>query len=53
MPVANPLHRIIAKKVLTDIWVCRNCYARNPVKARRCRKQRCRSTNLRPKKKDK
>lgn len=31
--------------------ICRNCYARNPVKATTCRKARCgHSSNLRPKK---
>jgi len=52
MPVANPEHRLIARSVLTDVWVCRDCYARNPKGARRCRKKRCRSTNLRPKRRD-
>lgn len=50
MPVANPEHREIARSVLVDSWVCRKCYARVPRNARRCRKKRCRSTNLRPKK---
>lgn len=51
MPVANPEHREIARAVLTDVWICRKCYARNPVGARRCRKKKCRSKRLRPKKK--
>ncbi|RMG20833.1 MAG: 50S ribosomal protein L40e [Methanobacteriota archaeon] len=50
MPVANPVHREIARSVLVDKWVCRKCYASNPIGARRCRKKRCRSPNLRPKK---
>ena len=49
MPVANPEHREIARSVLMDVWICRKCYARNPVGAKKCRK--CRSTRLRPKKK--
>ena len=24
MPVANPEHRLIARSVLTEVWVCRN-----------------------------
>lgn len=50
MPVANPEHREIARDVLVKSWVCRKCNARAPIGARRCRKKRCRSTNLRPKK---
>ncbi|MHA2091989.1 MAG: 50S ribosomal protein L40e [Candidatus Kariarchaeaceae archaeon] len=52
IPVANPEHRIIAREVLVNVWICRNCFARNPIGARRCRKKRCRSTNLRPKRRD-
>ncbi|MHA2249254.1 MAG: 50S ribosomal protein L40e [Candidatus Kariarchaeaceae archaeon] len=52
IPVANPEHRIIARNVLVNVWICRNCYARNPIGARRCRKKRCRSTSLRPKRRD-
>lgn len=52
LPVANPEHRIIARNVLVNVWVCRKCYARNPINARRCRKKRCKSTNLRPKRKE-
>ena len=52
MPVANPEHRIIARKVLLDVWICRKCYARNPIGARRCRKKNCHSTNLRPKRRE-
>ncbi|MHA2502634.1 MAG: 50S ribosomal protein L40e [Candidatus Kariarchaeaceae archaeon] len=52
MPVANPEHRIIARNVLVDVWICRNCYARNPKNARRCRKKKCHYTNLRAKRRD-
>lgn len=52
LPVANPEHRIIARNVLVNVWVCRKCYARNPINARRCRKKRCKSKNLRPKRRE-
>ncbi len=49
MPISDPeLMRIVEKRIL-DKKVCRNCGALNPPTATRCR--RCRSSNLRPKKK--
>ncbi len=49
MPVADPkLVEIAARRVL-DKMVCRKCGALNPPGAKKCR--RCRSKNLRPKKK--
>jgi large subunit ribosomal protein L40e len=49
MPVADPeLLKIVEARVLNK-KVCRKCGALNPPTATRCR--RCRSSNLRPKKK--
>ncbi len=49
MPVSDPeLMKIVENRVLNK-KVCRNCGALNPPTATRCR--RCRSSNLRPKKK--
>jgi large subunit ribosomal protein L40e len=49
MPVTDPeLLAIIEKRVLNKM-VCRKCGALNPPGAKKCR--RCRSKNLRPKKK--
>jgi ribosomal protein L40E len=42
--------RMLASTALSCL-ICRNCYARNPLKAKHCRKRRCgHSPNLRPKK---
>ncbi|RLG81547.1 MAG: 50S ribosomal protein L40e [Thermoprotei archaeon] len=49
MPITDPtLLKIVENRVL-DKLVCRRCGALNPPGALKCR--RCRSTNLRPKKK--
>jgi large subunit ribosomal protein L40e len=49
MPLTDPeLIKIVEKRLLNK-KVCRNCGALNPPSAIRCR--RCRSSNLRPKKK--
>ncbi|MCC6015488.1 MAG: 50S ribosomal protein L40e [Desulfurococcaceae archaeon] len=49
MPLTDPeLIKIVEKRLLNK-KVCRNCGALNPPSATRCR--RCRSSNLRPKKK--
>lgn len=49
MPLTDPeLMKIVEKRAL-DKKVCRNCGALNPPTATRCR--RCKSSNLRPKKK--
>ncbi len=51
MPVHDPEKREIARAVLLQVTICRKCYARNPIKAKKCR--RCRSTRLRRKKTEK
>ncbi len=49
MPVTDPVKiQIVTKRVL-DKLVCRKCGALNPPGAEKCR--RCKSRNLRPKKK--
>lgn len=47
MPIEDPVKKRIASKALLEYKICRNCGARNPVSATRCR--RCKSKNLRPK----
>jgi len=47
MPLDDPIKRRIATKALLEYKVCRNCGARNPMSAEKCR--RCKSYNLRPK----
>jgi len=49
MPVSDPVKYRIAAARLLDVWICRKCGARNPPGVTKCR--RCRSRNLRPKKK--
>uniref|UniRef100_A0A7J3ZKP4 Large ribosomal subunit protein eL40 n=1 Tax=Fervidicoccus fontis TaxID=683846 RepID=A0A7J3ZKP4_9CREN len=49
MPVTNPELVAIASKRILDKTVCRKCGALNPLGAKKCR--RCKSRNLRPKKK--
>jgi len=49
MPITDPVKYRIAAARLLDVWICRKCGARNPPGATKCR--RCRSKNLRPKKK--
>ncbi|MHA2217535.1 MAG: 50S ribosomal protein L40e [Candidatus Hodarchaeales archaeon] len=44
LPITDPDKRDI------DMMICRKCYARNPSNATKCR--RCRSTRLRPKRKE-
>lgn len=49
MPISDPaLLKIVEDRVLNKA-VCRKCGALNPINAVKCR--RCRSKNLRPKKK--
>ncbi|MHA1166837.1 MAG: 50S ribosomal protein L40e [Candidatus Hodarchaeales archaeon] len=50
MPIGEAEKKEIVKKVLLDVQICRKCYARNPINAKKCRK--CRSTRLRPKRKE-
>jgi len=51
MPLTDPeLMRIVEARLLNK-KVCRHCGALNPPTATKCR--RCKSTNLRPKKKEK
>ncbi|MHA1557947.1 MAG: 50S ribosomal protein L40e [Candidatus Heimdallarchaeota archaeon] len=47
MPVADPEKREIARRKLLYVQVCRKCYARNALRATKCRK--CGSKRLRPK----
>ena len=47
MPVADPEKREIARRKLLYVQICRKCYARNALRAKKCRK--CGSTRLRPK----
>jgi len=49
MPITDPVKYRIAAARLLDVWICRKCGARNPPGATKCR--RCKSKNLRPKKK--
>lgn len=49
MPISDPELAEIAKKRVLDKMVCRKCGALNPPGATKCR--RCRSKNLRPKRK--
>lgn len=50
MPVTDPEKRDIVKKALLEMTICRKCYSRNPANATKCR--RCRSTRLRPKRRE-
>ncbi|RLI28483.1 50S ribosomal protein L40e [Candidatus Bathyarchaeota archaeon] len=45
MPLRDPIKREIAQRRRLYVKICRNCGAKNPPKAERCRK--CRSSNLR------
>ncbi len=47
MPITDPVLIEIASKRILEKKVCRKCGALNPITATKCR--RCRSTNLRPK----
>ena len=51
MPVADPEKARIAQQALLYHSYCRKCGAKNPFGAKKCR--RCRSKNLRPKRRDK
>ena len=48
MPITDPEKLRIALAHNFNILICRDCGARNPPDAEKCR--RCRSRNLRPKK---
>uniref|UniRef100_A0A7C2VM59 Large ribosomal subunit protein eL40 n=1 Tax=Ignisphaera aggregans TaxID=334771 RepID=A0A7C2VM59_9CREN len=50
MPLTDPELMKLVEKRLLNKKVCRTCGALNPPSATRCR--RCRSSNLRPKKKN-
>ena len=47
MPVADPELRDLARQHLLYHMICRKCYARNALRAKKCRK--CGSTRLRMK----
>jgi len=47
MPISDPEKLRIATEHRFNYWICRNCGARNPPGAEKCR--RCKSKNLRPK----
>jgi large subunit ribosomal protein L40e len=49
MPITDPVKIKIVEERLHNKLVCRRCGALNPLGATKCR--RCRSKNLRPKKK--
>ncbi|KAG9508380.1 crp-79, partial [Fragariocoptes setiger] len=52
--VIEPSMKILAMKTNQDRMICRRCYARNPMKAKNCRKRKCgHSSQLRLKKKPK
>lgn len=48
MSIRDPFKLELARKYLVDFKICRDCGARNALKAVKCRK--CRSKNLRLKK---
>ncbi|MBD3228427.1 MAG: 50S ribosomal protein L40e [Candidatus Lokiarchaeota archaeon] len=50
MPIADPVKKQIAVKSLLFMKICRDCYARNPINAKKCRK--CNSKDLRYKKRE-
>jgi large subunit ribosomal protein L40e len=50
MPIADPEKRRIAFQHLLYVAVCRDCGARNPLGAVKCR--RCHRKNLRPKRRE-
>ena len=47
----DPSLKTLAKKYKADKMICRSCYCRLPPRAKTCRKKKCRSPNLRIKKK--
>lgn len=49
MPITEAEKREIVAYHLLNVKICRKCYARNPLSAKKCR--RCKSTRLRLKKK--
>ncbi|MFW9935160.1 MAG: 50S ribosomal protein L40e [Candidatus Thorarchaeota archaeon] len=50
MPVADPEKRRIALRHLLYVTICRDCGAKNPFNATKCR--RCHRKNLRPKRRE-
>ena len=50
MPIDDPEKKPIVSRVLLNKSICRNCYARNPPNATKCR--RCNSNLLIPKNKE-
>jgi large subunit ribosomal protein L40e len=50
MPITDPIKREIARQNRLYYFICRDCGARNPWKAKKCRK--CRGYNLREKKRE-
>ena len=51
MPITDQIKRSIAQKKRLNLKICRECGVRNAPTAKKCRK--CRSSNLRWKKKEK
>ncbi len=47
MPITDPVKLKIALDHVFRVKICRNCGAKNPYTAEKCR--RCKSRNLRPK----
>ena len=47
----DPSLKELAKKYKANKMICRSCYVRLPPRAKVCRKKKCRSPNLRIKKK--
>lgn len=50
MPVTDPYLRRVADHYHLYVYICRKCGARNPFRAKKCR--RCRSKDLRPKRRE-
>ncbi|MHA1717931.1 MAG: 50S ribosomal protein L40e [Promethearchaeota archaeon] len=50
MPVTDPYLRRVADHYHLYVYICRKCGARNPFRAKKCR--RCHSKDLRPKRRE-